>query len=1054
MVKQIFPLTIYKASAGSGKTFTLTAEYIKLLVIDPECYRNILAVTFTNKATEEMKMRILSTLYGLSKQQSEAQSYMDNITSSTGFAPVMVAKQAEKALGLLLHNYNYFRVETIDKFFQSVLRNMTSELDLSANLRIGLNDNQVEEQAVDELIDSLNTHDRIFGWIMQYVKENISEDKGWNVVNLIKRFGKNIFRDIYRENSKRITKAISTEGFFENYSNLLKKIKAKSERHFKHAVTTFFDILDENNLEISDFSNGQRGVCGYFVKMQNGKYSNEDLLTTTICNAIEDPRKWVKKADQKPGNQKYDLVCQKLMPLLQETERMRQEQLRLYQSANLTLRHLNQLRLLGNIENTIRKINGDANRFLLSDTQYLLNGIIQDSDTPFVFEKIGTRLKHIMIDEFQDTSTIQWKNFKILLMDCMSNEGCNNLIVGDVKQSIYRWRSGDWRLLNNIEKEFTNPTDDIEIKPLRTNRRSDYNIVTFNNTFFLLAAEFESKSLDKSNEAAQLTQAYSDVKQEHFRKKQEGRVEITLRPSEEYKEQIMDDVHKTIENILNSGYNSKSIAILCRSKSTIQNIANYFNENYPEIPLVSDEAFRLDSSDAVNTIISSLRFIITPDNAIERAFLERAGILKPLERAREALVTMPLYDLVQKIYGMLDDKICHNQSAYIFAFFDQLAKFLNENMSDIDNFVDEWDSSLHEKAIQSSQDSGIRLLTIHKSKGLEFDHIIIPACDWRMEQNSTLWCTPKTEPFSAMPLVPIDFSKKNMENSIYEKDYYYEHLQNTVDNLNLLYVAFTRAKTSLYIFGKRGSATMRSALIEAIWEDLTSQLKIPYTGDLKDKNGCIHFDFGTLPNAASCTDGIQQKVENKNVFQYSYTPIEIHTIKKSNSIATFRQSNQSIEFVAGHDSDDNNQYIKLGNVLHKIFSIIHTSNDIDHALLQLENEGVLYNDEIKKSQLVGLLRKRLEHPKVRDWFSARWTILNECSILYYDNEEHRTCQLRPDRVITDGNEYIVIDFKFGSPKKEYHNQVKEYMQLLIRMGHKNVKGYLWFVYNNKVEEVI
>lgn len=217
--------------------------------------------------------------------------------------------------------------------------------------------------------------------------------------------------------------------------------------------------------------------------MSNGKYGDADVLTNTVKAAMEDADKWVKKAERTPDNPKYKLVCETLLPYLQETERMRQVQSRLYVSANLTLRHLNQLRLLENIEKTIREMNSDANRFLLSDTQHLLNGMIQDSDSPFIFEKIGTRLKHIMIDEFQDTSTIQWKNFKILLMDCMSNEGTQNLIVGDVKQSIYRWRSGDWKLLNNIESEFPDQSQSVTVKSLVTNYRSDYNIITFNNVF-------------------------------------------------------------------------------------------------------------------------------------------------------------------------------------------------------------------------------------------------------------------------------------------------------------------------------------------------------------------------------------------------------------------------------------------------------------------------------------------------------------------------------------------------------------------------------------------
>lgn len=1054
MVKTFYPLTIYKASAGSGKTFTLTAEYIKLLVKDPECYRNILAVTFTNKATEEMKLRILSMLYGLSKQLPEAQGYMDNITQSTEYTPVMIAKQSGEALRLLLHNYNYFRVETIDKFFQSVLRNMASELDLTANLRIGLNDNQVEEQAVDELIDNLKIQDRVFCWIMQYVKENISEDKGWNVINLIKRFGKNIFRNIYRENNKQITEVISTDGFFEDYSYLLKTIKSKAERYFEQAAVTFFNILEKNNLNVYDFSSGTRGVCGYFVKMRDGKYSNTDLLNATVCNALENPEKWVKKAEQKPGNPKYDLVCSTLMPLLQETERSRQVQANLYQSATITLRHLNQLRLLGNIEQTIRKINGEDNRFLLSDTQYLLNGIIQDSDSPFIFEKIGIRLKHIMIDEFQDTSTIQWKNFKVLLMDCMSNRETHNLIVGDVKQSIYRWRSSDWRLLNNIENEFLKSSIPIKIESLTTNRRSDYNIVKFNNVFFSLAAKAEGRLLEKNNEVIQLTQAYSDVEQKPYNTVQQGRIEISLIPSDDYKEHIMGEIYETIQTILINGYAPSSIAILCRSKSTIQNIASYFSENYPEIPLVSDEAFRLDSSETVNTIISALRFIINPENTIESAYLERCEILKCIEHSREQLVTMPLYNMVQKIYGMIYSKTDGKQSAYIFAFFDQLAKFLNENLPDINDFIEEWDLNLHEKSIHSNDNSGIRLLTIHKSKGLEFDHIIIPACDWRLEQQSTLWCVPKVEPFNKMPLIPIDFSKKNMENTIYEDDYHYEHLQNIVDNLNLLYVAFTRAKTGLYIFGKRSSITTRSALIETIWEDLTHALNIHYTGNLQDKKDRIHLEFGMTPKVLSKTRNILNDTNNKNVFQETNLPIDIQAKNTFESAAKFRQSNQSIEFIEDNVSDEHDQYIKLGNILHKVFSTIHTADDIDHALLQLENKGVLYNEDTKKEKLISMLRSRLQHPKVANWFSSRWTVLNECSILFRNDVEHKIHQLRPDRVITDGNQYIVIDFKFGSPKEEYHKQVKRYMHILKQMGYDNVMGFLWFVYTNKIEEVL
>ena len=233
MVNEIKPLTVYKASAGSGKTFTLATEYIRLLVENPQSYRNILAVTFTNKATEEMKMRILSQLYGIWKQLPESDNYLQNIQMKTGLAPNVISERAGLALNNLTHNYNYFRVETIDTFFQSVLRNMARELDLTTNLRIGLNDYQVEELAVDQLIEDLTTTDVMLQWILKYIMENISDDKSWNVIAQIKKFGQNIFKDYYKEVSITLEQKMGEAGFFENYTTCLRDLRKAAEEYMK-----------------------------------------------------------------------------------------------------------------------------------------------------------------------------------------------------------------------------------------------------------------------------------------------------------------------------------------------------------------------------------------------------------------------------------------------------------------------------------------------------------------------------------------------------------------------------------------------------------------------------------------------------------------------------------------------------------------------------------------------------------------------------------------------------------------------------------------------------
>ncbi|MBQ2498115.1 MAG: UvrD-helicase domain-containing protein, partial [Prevotella sp.] len=362
------PLTVYKASAGSGKTFRLAVDYIKLLVEDPTAYRRILAVTFTNKATEEMKMRILTQLYGISHHcnDGETQDYIDIITHETGHNAQFVRQRAAIALDNLLHNYSYFRVETIDSFFQSVLRNLARELDLTANLRIELNDTQIEQQAVGNLIESLDTNSQELTWILDYINENIEEDKSWNIIWKIEKFGENIFKDIYKQNSQEINEKLHEKDFFKSYTKRLRSIRQEAEADMQQFATDFYEKLQQQGIDVSDFSNGERGVAGYFKKLANRKYNDKDLVNATVVKALEDPMAWLKKADQTPETPLYSAVINVFHPLLLESEKKRPQNLRLYKSADLTLRHLSQLRLLNSIDKHVRELNKQSNRFLLS----------------------------------------------------------------------------------------------------------------------------------------------------------------------------------------------------------------------------------------------------------------------------------------------------------------------------------------------------------------------------------------------------------------------------------------------------------------------------------------------------------------------------------------------------------------------------------------------------------------------------------------------------------------------------------------------------------------
>ena len=482
---------------------------------------------------------------------------------------------------------------------------------------------------------------------------------------------------------------------------------------------------------------------------------------------------------------------------------------------------------------------------------------------------------------------------------------------------------------------------------------------------------------------------------------------------------------------------------------------------------------------SVNLLVQALHLLTHPDDLLAKATVaklyqqmvlgnitaENELLIKdcPLDdllpkdylEHHDELLQLPLYELTERLYTIFGLERLEDQSAYICAFYDQLNQFMKDNTTDIDAFVSEWEETICRKTIHADATEGVRILSIHKSKGLEFDHVVLPYCDWRLEMPDILWCRPKEAPFDALPIVPVDYSGSQMRGTIYEDDYLDEHMQNTVDNLNLLYVAFTRAAKSLYVIGQRKAKNNRSTAIEAVLPTL--QLEGAVLEGLEDEEVPLEFTYGEAPVTstvpAPTTGGSQQEQPrmSENVFLQPVKPA-IFTLETFAAKTEFRQSNKSRDFIEGDDDEQQVSYIKLGSVLHEIFSTIRTTADIDWALLALQHDGVLYNDEVTSKKLIGILSKRLEDGRISNWFSDRWTLFNECAILRID-EQGKVVERRPDRVMTDGQETLVVDFKFGKPKAAYREQVCEYMQLLQQMGMPNVQGFLWYVYSNRIEEV-
>jgi ATP-dependent exoDNAse (exonuclease V) beta subunit len=1114
MMQNNKPLTVYKASAGSGKTFTLAVEYIKLLVQEPQNYRYILAVTFTNKATEEMKKRILGQLYGIANALPDSESYMDRMRETfPNMADRIIRGRAREALELILHHYHYFRVETIDSFFQGILRNLARELGLTANLQVGLNDSEVESRAVDNIIENIQRdNDPLLSWIMDFVTEKINDEKNWNVIGLIKEFGKNIFKDFYKDHQKEFRRIMNDADFFKNYNAKLRAIKKEAYETMAGFAKEYQDLADKYQLEDAHFNRGSQNAPGYFAKLASDDFLKSDFPSKTMAKAIADHTSMVKKADINTPEGK--IIINEVGALLDRAEEERKKQCVVINSVDLTLRNLHELRLLGRIEQEVNAINIADNNYPLSNTQKLLNDLIDEQDSPFIYEKTGAQLRYIMIDEFQDTSTVQWNNFKVLLDDCLAHNN-GSLIVGDVKQSIYRWRSGDWRLLQNLTPENDNR---IRIKTLDTNYRSKRNIIRFNNAFFKIAAKTTSDNALAElhafdappallREALDIRRAYDDVVQKAAPKQLEedeshaGSVTIKLLPKDDYENNVIKEVKQLLEQLLGAGIPPKKIAILIRKKKHIQLLANYFQQNpitvngkSQMVSMVSDEAFRLGASLAVCTIVRAMYLLTHPDDKLaaaalaktyrkvcneekmtddSRLFVGNDDLLNllPTEMTErwDALLSTPLIDMAEQLYRIFKLDKLDGQSAYMCAFFDHLSLFMQNHVANVEEFIKEWENTISDKTIHSDEVDGIRLLTVHKSKGLEFDNVIIPYCDWELEMlGEVLWMTPPSEPYNRLPVVPVNLYAKRLQQSIYNIDYQSEHLKNYVDNLNVLYVAFTRAGNNLFVIGRNETPQFPSMLIRQVinyrradpdykGDDITQAPMISLTDMLPehtvedDENGITTFRLGNL-----CPDEDTHKKSTRNVFEQTEEGIRV-VVRNYEAKAGFRQSNDSADFITPDEElekqEKRRSYIQTGNILHALFASIRNISDVGRAINQLEFDGVLYDKPMNREELQRIIDERMKSPQVANWFAPTWKVFNECAILSYNSHLGIVEEKRPDRVIYNGEEMVVIDFKTGREYDDHHEQVRTYMDLLHDMGYNNISGYLWYIRTNRVVSV-
>lgn len=1061
-------LVVGRASAGSGKTFTLTLEYIRLLAENPDNYRRILAVTFTNKATAELKSRIIDTLHAIATCQPKAQSYIQRLN------PADINDLRHKcstALTAILHDYSHFRVETIDSFFQSIIRELARELNLTANLRVDIDQDEALTEAVAVMMEQMRRGDNTFNAVVGYVSEKIDSERptNWKIDKELIDFSHNIFNEHYLKAEKDIRQITSDQHFYPNYRQALIHTRRNAEEARTALAQTFINHTDTFGLTPDMFVRGSKGVYAYFPKVAEGKPPKD--LPKALRDDPNAP--WLK--DPELDNRHATFFRQ----LIAEDQLLR----RTLATVGAKLKHTNQMQLLSKVDDTLRQQNEEHNRFILADTAHRLHEIMSDTDVPFVMEKAAAQFRYIMIDEFQDTSELQWMNFQPLISECLAN-GCRCIIVGDVKQSIYRWRNSDWSILNNIDRtsQFSHLVDEADMRrALDTNHRSAGNVVEFNNRFFRQASHdlqthFETEFNKPLGSTTDIQAAYAELEQKVEPDKQGyGYVNITEITDEEEgqatggEEEPADEMLSYIEQTIihltrdcNISYND--IAILTRHNAELRTITQYLQQHIPDIQIVSSEAFQLDQSEAVNLIIMALQALAGSDSKLATFHLgtlawkyqsvivgnHSADLSLYFETTAGQLASMlpeefvgsigelqmtPLHKLCERIYDMFHLDTIDGQAAYMFTFFDELSAFVNDKTADIDSFLQYWDDTLSKKTIPAEGAEGVQMLTIHRSKGLEFHTVIVPYCNWKMggKPAEVLWCRNNT-PDGELPVIPVAFAK-TLSDTDFSADYEDEQLRNYVDNLNLMYVAFTRAANNLIVLTRKPKTDEYSTydILAGAIRQIDPPSVEPAGNEAIDYTvGRPHPHTDTTPTAST---GIV---------------VDFHT---GGINAQFRQSNASKDFTFDPDSPESERqtYIKRGLVVHKVFETIHTAADIPLAMRQLEQQGVVA-DTAFRAEIEAEISKAMKNPEVSRWFDPGWTVMNESSIIVRDKDGNITTQ-RPDRVIYNDHETIVIDYKTGRPANDHCKQVAAYMNLLRQMGMTNVKGYIWYMRSGEIKDV-
>jgi len=1037
--------SIYDASAGSGKTFTLVKEYLKIILTAKtnDAYRNILAITFTNKAVHEMKSRIVGSLSEFAKDEpsKKALELMEKLVHETGLSLAQIQQKAKSIIKHIIHNYAAFDISTIDKFTHKVIRAFAHDLKLPMTFEVTLDTENLLVEAVDAIIARAGEDETLTKLLVDFTMEKTDDDKSWDISREILDTGRLILNENNREEIVHF-KEKSIPQFVEIKNKLVEAV-AEIETNCVSCAELTLALIDKNGIDPKSFSGSY--FPNHLRSIVDGKYNPKN-------------KRYFEFDDIKINKTAKDrAIIEAIIPELLEQLSDIYKNFEKRDFYRAFLKNITPLSLLNTVSNKLADIQKEQNVLSIAEFNAIIYNEIQNQPAPFIYERLGEKYRHFFIDEFQDTSEMQWQNLIPLIDNALSgqNEAGEKgtlMIVGDPKQSIYRWRGGKAEQFIGLSKDqnpFNNP--DKVLEHLDKNYRSYAEVIDFNNQFFkMLANEFvfdDYKDL------------YENHSHQHFNEKTGGYVNISFIPNPENPaetstdETVLDKTDlfvlatlHTIQKVLKQGFQYKDIVILTRKRGQGIAVANYLTEQ--GIPLLSSETLMIANATEVRLIIHLLRYLKNSNDLEAKAqFLYYVAkniqnelpvhdfIAKGMEERNEIAfeswlmlsdISLSFQNIRQKslyeaVEIIISKFIGKNNNAYIQYFLDIVLERDLRNQAGISDFLDFWDKNSEKFSIPSPEgNNAVRIMTIHKSKGLEFPVVIMPFAeeDYSRKPKDKLWLDAEEQDFG-LPKVLIDNSSAvegfGEEAALVYNEKKQEEL---LDNINVLYVALTRAEEQLYVISNMNLSKKGEIPTNNMATFFINYLELKGVFDVN----VFEYEFGNPDKLSAPSEKSEEGKKIPQVMEI-LDPKSIK-IAQRESLMWGTKQQEAIEY---------------GNVVHEILSFIQTKNDVNLAMTKAIENGLITT--LQQQTVYESVRQILEHPELDFYFSDKNQVLNEQTII-----QKELGIIKPDRiVISENKEVFLLDYKTGSHQEKYRLQLENYENAIAKMGFRVVKKALVYV---------